>query len=174
LELQNFNGALVAYLALSNHYVEKAYQGFRRDVSKRAIKEFDELMAAMAHKNNFGEYRSAIKQIPPGQFIPCYGTPTVAMDCLGVGADGIMSCAEVHLKDLLYFTEGNRDFIDESKTVLNLAKMDGMGKIISVFRPAVAKFAVVGLLCCPPIVDLPFVAVHLLSQWTWPCRRHYQ
>lgn len=36
------------------------------------------------------------------------------------------------MKDLLYTAEGNEDYVDKEKTVLNLGKLDSLGKIISI------------------------------------------
>jgi len=46
----------------------------------------------------------------------------------------------VHLKDLLYMTEGSPDFVDKANQVLNVYKMDGMGRAISLFRNSIAKY----------------------------------
>lgn len=38
---------------------------------------------------------------------------------------------EVHLKDLLYCTEGSPDFIDKEKTIVNASKMDQVSFVLS-------------------------------------------
>lgn len=42
----------------------------------------------------------------------------------------------MHLKDLLYTTEGNDDWADKLEGLLNLHKVDCMGKIVAtILRP---------------------------------------
>jgi len=89
----------------------------------------------MSPMNNFASYRPLIKQ-PFGAFVPCYGNLMLSFSSLRLLKDSSSFIVEVHLKDLLYLSEANDDWIDEKKHILNLDKMQQMGNIISHFRLA--------------------------------------
>jgi len=53
----------------------------------------------------------------------------------------LISSAEVHLKDLLYITDGNENYVDKEKGILNLYKMDAIGKTMSIFIQTHGSYA---------------------------------
>eukprot|EP01125_Pyxidicula_operculata_P022116 TRINITY_DN889_c0_g1_i4.p1 TRINITY_DN889_c0_g1~~TRINITY_DN889_c0_g1_i4.p1 ORF type:complete len:669 (-),score=124.48 TRINITY_DN889_c0_g1_i4:415-2421(-) len=107
-ELHNYNSLMSVYLALSHTTVSKLYQSWKGLPGKslHLWKKIDNLMNP---NNNFNALRSRIKEVLP-PMIPCQ---------------------EIVLKDLLYQNEGSQDYLSDQLPIINMRKLDIIGKIIS-------------------------------------------
>lgn len=116
VELQSYNAVLAIFLALQNNSVDKFWEENRKLFSQRVSRGYKEILDLMSPMLNFGNYRAVLTKVI-GPFLPCF---------------------EVHLRDLLYATDGNENYTDREKRIFNLFKVDTMGKSISVFAHAMA------------------------------------
>lgn len=107
--LNSYNSLMAIYLALNFASVARLTQTWKC-VEKKHFQFFQKVNKLMSPRNNFKNYRSAIEKLSPP----------------------IILCQEVLLKDLLYQEEGREDYIKEG--VLNMDKMDEIGRIIDQFR----------------------------------------
>lgn len=109
LALNSYNSLMAIYLALNFASVARLTQTWKV-VDKKHFQFFQKVNKLMSPRNNFKNYRSMIATLSPPMIL----------------------CQEVLLKDLLYQEEGREDYVKEG--VLNMDKMDEIGRIIDQFR----------------------------------------
>eukprot|EP01128_Nolandella_sp_AFSM9_P012023 TRINITY_DN8892_c0_g1_i1.p1 TRINITY_DN8892_c0_g1~~TRINITY_DN8892_c0_g1_i1.p1 ORF type:complete len:1010 (+),score=183.96 TRINITY_DN8892_c0_g1_i1:82-3111(+) len=137
LSLNNFNSLLAVCGACKHFAVNRLMYHWKNDslVPKKPMKDWQELDAIMSPKKNFAVYRSRIAGLSP-PFVPAL---------------------QPHLRDLVHVTESSKNFLDPPSPtlvssqdsippptptstpstpqppILNLQKLDSMGKVISIF-----------------------------------------
>lgn len=123
------------------------YQLFSKNLDRKVRKDYEAIINLMTPMENFRAYRRAFKEAT-GPRVPCLGNCSLHL-MLYKGYERL----EVHLKDLLYATEGGENWLYETQGVVNLGKLDIIGKIISVIIDSHAEYDIqavyVGLLRRP-------------------------
>lgn len=110
LELNNFNGLMEIIAALNNSAIHRLYNTWEL-IPNRAIDIFNEislLMNSNEGEGNFYAYREALKKsVPP--IVPYLG---------------------LYLTDLTFLNDGNPEFADNQKKLVNFMKMTKIGKVV--------------------------------------------
>lgn len=110
LQLNNFNGVMQMLAALQNSSVHRLYKAWEL-LPQRFFDMFESmslLMNGNAGQGNFKQYRDTLKMCVP----PC-------VPYLGV-----------YLTDLTFLNEGNPDFLDADKTMINVQKMMKISRVV--------------------------------------------
>jgi hypothetical protein len=110
LQLNNFNGVMQMLAALQNSSVHRLYKTW--ELLPQKFFDMFEAMALLMNGNagqgNFRQYRDTLKMCVP----PC-------VPYLGV-----------YLTDLTFLNEGNPDFLDPEKTMINVQKMMKISRVV--------------------------------------------
>lgn len=110
LQLNNFNGVMQMLAALQNSSVHRLYKTW--ELLPQKFFDMFEAMALLMNGNagqgNFKQYRDTLKMCVP----PC-------VPYLGV-----------YLTDLTFLNEGNPDFLDPEKTLINVQKMMKISRVV--------------------------------------------
>lgn len=114
LSLNSFNSFMAVYLAFNLASTARLTKTWT-NVPARHFQVWKKLSRIMSPMQNFGAYREHVQTIQPPMII----------------------CQEVMLKDLLYEEEGRPDFVSDD--VLDMTKMDSIGRIIDHFRQCRSK-----------------------------------
>ena len=106
-EFKNYNGLMTILSALNSSTIHRLKKTWSMMQNKH-LQSFEELEHITDHKKNFNEYRKEMKTaVPP--FLPFLG---------------------LFLTDLTFSKEGNPDYKDTSKTIINYTKYYRISAII--------------------------------------------
>lgn len=123
LELSNYNSLMAVFLALSLPAIARLQKTWK-EVPKSSITIWKTIQKAMSPISNFGQYREALSSRDPSQpMVPCQGTSPKQWSRLS-------HCLEIILKDLLLLTESMPDWEDKPNRVINMKKLETMGKVL--------------------------------------------
>jgi hypothetical protein len=114
LALNSFNSFMAVYLAFNLASTARLTKTWT-NVPARHFQVWKKMSRLMSPMQNFGTYREHIQTIQPPMIL----------------------CQEVFLKDLLYEEEGRPDFVEDQ--VIDMTKMDSIGRLIDQFRQCCAK-----------------------------------
>lgn len=106
-ELHNFNAIMEFIAALQNAGVFRLKETWAR-LDKKHKRAWDMLMARMSRDNNFKVFRESLRTVSPPS-IPYLG---------------------MFLTDLTFIEDGNPDYLDDDKTIINVAKRMQYSQII--------------------------------------------
>lgn len=109
LSLNSFNSFMAVYLAFNLASTARLTNTWKQ-VPARHFQIWKKMSRIMSPMQNFSAYRETIQALQPPMIL----------------------CQEVLLKDLLYEEEGRPDFVEEG--VLDMTKMDAVGRLIDSFR----------------------------------------
>jgi hypothetical protein len=114
LALNSLNSFMAVYLAFNLASTARLTNTWK-NVPAKHFQVWKKISRTMSPMNNFGSYREHILTIQPPMVL----------------------CQEVLLKDLLYEEEGRPDFVADG--IMDMTKMDEIGRIIETFRQARSK-----------------------------------
>lgn len=109
LSLNSFNSFMAVYLAFNLASTARLTNTWKQ-VPARHFQIWKKMSRVMSPMQNFSAYRETIQALQPPMIL----------------------CQEVLLKDLLYEEEGRPDFVEDG--VLDMTKMDAVGRLIDSFR----------------------------------------
>lgn len=114
LSLNSFNSFMAVYLAFNLASTARLTNTWKQ-VPARHFQVWKKMSRLMSPMQNFSQYRDTIQALQPPMIL----------------------CQEVLLKDLLYEEEGRPDFVTDG--VLDMTKMDAVGRLIDSFRQCRSK-----------------------------------
>jgi len=115
----NFNGLMEIIAGLNMYAIQRLKQTWEQ-IPARLVSILEELNALMDNKQNYREYRNALKNARPPM-----------MPYLGV-------C----LRDIVFIEEGNPDYLNNENTLINFEKMKMLGEVFfQVKRCQTVKFS---------------------------------
>ena len=114
LALNSFNSFMAVYLAFNLASTARLTNTWKQ-VPARHFQIWKKMSRIMSPMQNFSQYRETIQAVQPPMIL----------------------CQEVLLKDLLYEEEGRPDYVADG--VLDMTKMDAVGRLIDSFRQCRSK-----------------------------------
>ena len=109
-EYNNFNGVMEIVASLHNSSIHRLYNTWELLPQKSwdMFEFLSTLMNSNAGEGNFYLYRSALRKVVP-PLVPYLG---------------------VYLTDLIFLNDGNKDFVDEGKKMVNFHKMAKIARVV--------------------------------------------
>ena len=109
-EYNNFNGVMEIIASLHNSSIHRLYNTWELLPQKSwdMFENLSTLMNSNAGEGNFHLYRNALKKVVP-PLVPYLG---------------------VYLTDLIFLNDGNKDFVDEAKKMVNFHKMAKIARVV--------------------------------------------